>query len=58
MKSGKIPGVLTNGTPEILPRPEQPFKGRIGRTVKDSSPDFPKGIEAPKGAPNILLNKS
>src|SRR5262249_1896859 len=24
-------------------------------TVKDSSPDFPKGVEAPKGAPNVLL---
>jgi arylsulfatase len=40
---------------EVLPRPEQPFNGRIGRTVKDSTPDFPKGIEAPKGAPNVLL---
>jgi arylsulfatase A-like enzyme len=40
---------------EVLPRPEPPFKGKIGRTVKDSTPDFPKGIEAPKGAPNILL---
>ena len=39
----------------VLPRPEPPFKGKIGRTVKDSTPDFPKGIEAPKGAPNILL---
>jgi hypothetical protein len=40
---------------EVLPRPEPPFKGKIGRTVKDSTPDFPKGVEAPKGAPNILL---
>jgi arylsulfatase len=55
MKSGKIPGVQTNGTPEILPRPEAPFKGHIGRTVKDSTPDFPQAIEAPKGAPNVLL---
>ena len=39
----------------ILPRPQQPFEGRIGRTAKDSTPDFPKGIEAPKGAPNVLL---
>jgi hypothetical protein len=42
-------------TPEILPRPEPPFHGKIGRTVKDSTPDFPKGIEAPPGAPNVLL---
>jgi len=40
---------------EALPKPEPPFRGKIGRTVKDSSPDFPKGVEAPKGAPNVLL---
>jgi arylsulfatase A-like enzyme len=40
---------------QVLPKPEPPFKGKIGRTVKDSIPDFPKGVEAPKGAPNILL---
>ena len=56
MKGRDIPGVANPArTPEILPRPEQPFKGHIGRTVKDSRPDFPKGIEAPKGAPNVLL---
>jgi arylsulfatase A-like enzyme len=40
---------------EVLPRPEQPFKGHIGRTVKDSTKDFPKEVQAPDGAPNILL---
>lgn len=40
---------------EILPRPAQPFKGKIGRTAKESTPDFPKAITAPKGAPNVLL---
>lgn len=40
---------------EVLPHPPQPFKGKIGRTAKESTPDFPKGIEAPKGAPNVLL---
>src|SRR5450755_106642 len=40
---------------EVLPQPPAPFKGKIGRTVKDSTPDFPKGVEAPKGAPNILV---
>jgi arylsulfatase len=40
---------------EVLPKPEAPFHGKIGRTVKDSTPDFPKGVEAPKGAPNILM---
>jgi arylsulfatase len=40
---------------QVLPKPEPPFRGKIGRTVKDSTPDFPKEVEAPKGAPNILL---
>src|SRR5437773_10660609 len=40
---------------DVLPRPPQTFKGKIGRTVKDSTPDFPKAITAPKGAPNVLL---
>src|SRR3974390_1705076 len=39
----------------VLPHAEPPFKGKIGRTAKDSTPDFPKGVEAPKGAPNVLL---
>jgi arylsulfatase A-like enzyme len=39
----------------VLPKPEAPFQGQIGRTAKQSKPDFPKGIEAPKGAPNVLL---
>src|SRR5262252_6222529 len=43
------------GAQDILPKPEPPFKGKIGRTVKESVPDFPKGVEAPKGAPNVLL---
>lgn len=40
---------------DVLPRPEPPFRGKIGRTIKDSKPDFPKEVRAPKGAPNILL---
>ena len=40
---------------EILPRPEQPFGGKIGRITKDSVKDFPKVVEAPKGAPNVLV---
>jgi len=43
------------GAQDILPKPEPPFKGKIGRTVKESVPDFPKSPEAPKGAPKILL---
>ena len=40
---------------EVLPRPAPKFEGTIGRTTKDSTPDFPKEVSAPEGAPNILL---
>lgn len=45
----------TAGAQDVLPQPEPPFQGEIGRTAKDSKPDFPKPLEAPKGAPNVLL---
>ena len=35
------------GAQEVLPRPEQPFGGKIGRTAKESTPDFPKDVAAP-----------
>jgi arylsulfatase A-like enzyme len=44
----------TGGSP-ILPVPDEPFGGVIGRKVGDSKPDFPMGVTAPKGAPNVLL---
>src|SRR5262245_931157 len=57
--SSSLIALLALATPlsaaEVLPKPEPPFQGKIGRTAKDSTPDFPKGIEAPKGAPNVLL---
>jgi arylsulfatase len=40
---------------DLLPRPEPPFKGVIERNVSESKPDFPKEVQAPKGAPNVLL---
>ena len=40
---------------DVLPRPEQPFKGHISRKAKDSIKDFPQEVAAPKGAPNVLL---
>ena len=40
---------------ETLPRPDAPFEGTIGRTAKDSKPDFPKEVQPPEDAPNILL---
>ncbi len=49
--------VLASGAAaqEVLPRPEQPFGGKIGLRPSESVKDFPKEVEAPKGAPNILL---
>jgi arylsulfatase A-like enzyme len=43
------------GGSAILPAPEPQFGGVIGRTAKESTPDFPKAVTAPKGAPNVLL---
>jgi arylsulfatase A-like enzyme len=40
---------------EVLPRPEPRFLGRIGRTAAESVPDFPKEVQAPRNAPNVLL---
>ena len=40
---------------EVLPRPEPTFKGKIARTVQTSTRDFPKEVQAPAGAPNVLL---
>jgi arylsulfatase len=40
---------------DVLPKPEPPFKGTIGQTIKESKADYPKPLEAPPGAPNVLL---
>ena len=40
---------------EMLPRPDEPFKGHFGRTAKDSRPDFRNEVTPRKNAPNILL---
>jgi arylsulfatase len=53
--SATAPSVRAQQVQETLPKPEPPFQGKIGRTVKDSTPDFPKGVEAPARAPNVLL---
>ncbi|WP_255873484.1 arylsulfatase [Microbulbifer elongatus] len=43
-------------TPEVLPRPDFHFKGKVGKTYKESDPpEFPQPAQAPKGAPNIVL---
>jgi arylsulfatase len=40
---------------QVLPIPPPPFKGKISKSYKDSTPDFPQPQHAPKGAPNVLL---
>ena len=39
----------------VLPIPEAPFQGKIGATVQESTADFPKPVEAPPNAPNVLI---
>ncbi len=47
------PGTSDSGT--VVPPPgEPPFKGKIGRTIGESTPDWPPLARAPKGAPNVL----
>jgi arylsulfatase A-like enzyme len=40
---------------EVLPKSAAPFAGKIGTTWKESTPDFPRPLGAPKDAPNVLL---
>jgi arylsulfatase A-like enzyme len=47
------PGTFEGGT--VVPAPNQPpFKGKIGRTISESTPDWPPLATAPKDAPNVL----
>ena len=39
----------------VLPQPTAPFAGTIGTSYKESTPDYPKPLEAPARAPNVLL---
>ena len=61
-------GWLTGATPMVaqetakfrsngleLPKPDPPFKGKIGETYKDSTPSYPLPVTAAKGSPNVLL---
>ena len=38
-----------------LPIPDPAFKGKIGKTIQESTPDYPQPVKAPAGAPNVLL---
>jgi len=48
-------GKQTAADGTTLPRPIPTFNGKIEERAKDSKPDFPKGVAAPKGAPNVLI---
>ena len=39
----------------VLPYEAPEFNGKIGRTIAESQEDYPQPVEAPKGAPNIIL---
>ena len=54
--SAAPPRTAASQTPSVLPPPQPPFQGKIGRTVKDSTPDFPKSIEAPGGSTQCLAD--
>ena len=43
-------------TPSVPPRPDFRFPGNVGRTILNSDPpQFPQPVEAPEGAPNVVL---
>src|SRR5262247_2881924 len=45
----------TSDTGPVTPPPgEPPFRGKIGRTIGESTPDWPPQASAHKGAPNVL----
>lgn len=47
--------ILTVNAEEILPRPDEIFKGKIGVTRLESTPAWPAQPAAKKGAPNVVL---
>src|SRR5262249_45453858 len=49
------PGATTTVSGNQLPPPPEPFQGKIGRNVAQSTPWWPPRVVPPKGAPNVLL---
>ncbi len=45
----------TANAQKVLPVPQEPFKGKVAISPKESVKDFPNEPKAPKGAPNVLL---
>src|SRR5512135_2874502 len=52
---GSVPAWAQVRRGGVLPPPEPPFKGKIGRTYKESQPDKIPIVKAPDGAPNVLV---
>ena len=48
-RTRKQPAAPADGTQ--LPKPDPAFKGKIGETYKDSTPDYPQPVKAPEGQP-------
>ncbi len=42
-------------TSSVLPVPSAPFQGTINLRAQDSTSDFPRPVQAPKGAPNVVV---
>ncbi|HEY2783881.1 MAG TPA: arylsulfatase [Fimbriiglobus sp.] len=58
--SGRVGGFPAQDSKSLpartqLPQPDPAFHGKIGETYKDSTPDYPKPVKAPKDAPNVLV---
>ncbi len=51
---GGVNPLSSNGQSQ-LPQPDPEFKGKIGETYKDSTPNFPTPVQAAAGSPNVLL---
>jgi arylsulfatase len=39
----------------VLPEPQPPFTGTANKTLDGSTPQWPTPVQAPEGAPNVLL---
>jgi len=50
-----VAGEEEGADPTSLPTPLPPFKGKIGKTYEDSEQDYPQPVQAPEGAPNVVV---
>src|SRR5262249_17118197 len=54
----QTPGARAEKPPahrDAIPQADPPFQGVANRTLTGSKPDYPKPVEVPKDAPNVLL---